>query len=81
MPIHTSRHVRLLEKHQITQVTQALLQLRVGALQLLVFPKTKITFEREEIPDHHCDSGKYNRTADGNWENCVRSQGAYFEGN
>ena len=56
------------------------LQPRFGALQLLAFHKTKITFEREEISDHWWDSGKYNRAADGNWENCVRSQGAYFEG-
>ena len=26
------------------------------------------------------DSGKYNGADDGDWENCVRSQGAYFEG-
>ena len=44
------------------------------------FPKTKITFEREEISDHQWDSEKYNGAANGNWENCVRSQGAYFEG-
>ena len=56
------------------------LQPRFGALWLLAFPKTKITFEREEISDHWWDSGKYDRAADGNWENCVRSQGAYFEG-
>ena len=41
-----------LAKHQITQVTQLLLQPRFGALQLLAFLKTKITFEREEISDH-----------------------------
>ena len=55
------------------------LQPRFGALWLLAFPKTKITFEREEIQDNWWDSGKYERAADGNWENCVRSQGAYFE--
>ena len=44
------------------------------------FPKTIITFEREEIPDCRWDSGKYNGAADGDWENCVRSQGACFEG-
>ena len=49
--------------------------------QLLAFPKTKITFEREEISNHWWDSGKYNSVADGDWENCVRSQSAYFEGN
>ena len=56
------------------------LQPRLGALWLLAFPKTKITFEREEILDHRWDSGKYDRAADGDWETCVRSQGAYFEG-
>ena len=53
---------------------------RFGALWLLAFPKTKITFEREEISDWRWDSGKHDGAADGNWENCVRSQGAYFEG-
>ena len=47
------------------------LQPRFGTLQLLAFPQTKITFEREEISD--CwESGKYQRAADGDWENCVR---------
>ena len=32
---------------------------RFGALWLLAFPKTKITFEREEISDHWWDSGKH----------------------
>ena len=56
------------------------LQPRFGTLWLPAFPKTKITFKREEISDHRWDSGKYNRAAGGYWENCVRSQGAYFEG-
>ena len=56
------------------------LQPRFGALWLLAFPKTKITFEREEISDHQWDKGKYDRTADDEWENCVRSQGVYIEG-
>ena len=56
------------------------LQPRFGILWLLDFSKTEITFEREEISDHWWDSGKYNKAADGYWENCVRSQGAYFEG-
>ena len=73
----------------------ASLQPRFGALWLWVFPKTKITFEREEISDHCWDSRKYDRAADGDsnkgfiqcsdqwkrcWENCVRSQGTYLEG-
>ena len=39
------------------------LQPRSGALRLLAFLKTKITFEREEISDHEWDSGKWQ----GNW--------------
>ena len=58
----------------------ASLQARFGALWLLAFSKTKITFEREDISDHRWDSEKYNGEADSEWENCVRSQGAYFEG-
>ena len=42
---------------------------RFGNPWLLAFPKTKVTFEREEISDHQWDSGKYDRAADGNWEN------------
>ena len=57
----------------------ALLQPRFGTLRLLAFSKTKITFEREEISDHWRNLGKYNGAADGDWENRVRSQGAYFE--
>ena len=56
------------------------LQPRWGTLRFLAFPQTKITFEREEISDRRWDSGKYDRAADGDWENCVRSQGAYSEG-
>ena len=55
------------------------LQPRFGALWLLAFPKTQITFEKEKISEHWWDSGKYDRSADGNWENCVRSHGAYFD--
>ena len=56
------------------------LQLRFGTMWPLAFPKTKITFEREKISHCWWDSGKYNGAADGDWENYVRSQGAYFEG-
>ena len=58
----------------------ASLQPRFGALWLLALSETKITFEREEILDCWWDSGRYDGAADGAWENCVRSQGAYFEG-
>ena len=55
------------------------LQPTFGTLRLLAFPKTKISFEREETSDHQWDLGKYDGAADGDW-NCVRSQGAYFAG-
>ena len=38
---------------------------QIGALQLLSFSKTEITFEREEILDYQWDSGKFARVADG----------------
>ena len=41
------------------------LQPRSGALWLLAFPKTKNSFEREEISDCWWDSGKYDRAANG----------------
>ena len=55
---------------------------KFGTCDFWLFPKLKsplISFEREEISDHRWDSGKYDAVADGYWENCVRSQGAYFE--
>ena len=80
-PTHASHLVQsFLLKQQINQVTQHPLQPRFGALWLLAFPKTKITYEGEEISDHQWDSGKYDKAANGNWENCVRSQGACFKG-
>ena len=68
-----------LAKHQITQVIQPPTA-QIWSLWLLAFSKTKITFEREEISDRQWDSGKYDGAADGDWENCVRSQGTYLEG-
>ena len=72
-------HAKCFSKTSNHPGDSAPLQPRFGALWLLAFPQTKITFEREEISDHWWDSGKYDRAGDGDWENCVRSQGAYFE--
>ena len=69
----------LLDKYQNTRWLSPL-QPRCGALQLLVLSKTQIIFGREEIPGCQWDSRKYDRTADGNWENRVRSQDASFDG-
>ena len=78
-PAHASHHAEFFSKTSNHPGDLAPLQPRFGALKLLAFPKTKITSEREEISDSRCNSGKYDRPADGNWENCVRSQGTYFE--
>ena len=57
------------------------LQSRFGTLQILTLPKTEITFEREDISDCQWNSGKFpDEGADENWENCVRFEGTYFEG-
>ena len=59
MPAHVSRLVQsVLAKHKSPRWLSPL-QPRFGALQLLAFPKTKITFEREEVSDHLWDSRKY----------------------
>ena len=58
----------------------ASLQPIFGALWLLSFPKTKVTFKREEISDHRWNSRKYDGAADDGWENCVRFQDAYLDG-
>ena len=50
-----------------------------GALGLLAFPKSK-SLLKGKISDHRWNSGKYDGAADGDGENCMRSQGAYFEG-
>ena len=71
---------RVFDKTSNHSGDSAPLQPRVGTLRLLAFPKIKITLEREEISDSQWDSGKYDTAADGNWKNCVRIQGAYFEG-
>ena len=73
-------HAEFLVKHQITQVTQPHNSPDLEPCDFWLFPKTKITFEREEISHCQWDSRKYVGAADGKWENCVRSQGAYFEG-
>ena len=70
-------HAEFLVKHQITQVTQPLYSLDLAPCDYWISPK--ITYEREEISGHWWGSGKYNEAADCNWENCVKSQGDYFE--
>ena len=56
------------------------LQPRFGALQLLAFSKTKVTFEREEISDHQWDSETYDQAADSDWETVWVSKGPTLKG-
>ena len=79
-PTHKSRLMQFFGEISNHPRDSAPLQPRFGTLWLLAFPKTKITFEREEISQHQWDSGKFNGAANCDWQNCVRSQGAYFEG-
>ena len=76
----STSHVEFFRETSNHSGDTAPLQPIFGALWLLSFPQTKITFERKEISDHWHNSGKYDGAADGDWENCVRSQGDYFEG-
>ena len=56
-------HAEVFGKTSNHPVDAGPLQPRFGALRLLTFPKTKITFEKEEISDHWWNSGK--------WENAT----------
>ena len=80
MPTHASCLMQFLGKTSNHPGDSAPLQPWFGALRLLAFPKTQITFEKEEITDLRWDSGKYDGAADDDWKSCVRSQDAYFEG-
>ena len=63
---HVYRHVQFFGETSNHPGDSAPLYPRLGILWS-GFPKNKIIFEREEISDHWCDSGKYDRAADGNW--------------
>ena len=46
-----------------------------------LFPKLKSPFKGKRFQTiDEIQERKYDSAADGDWENCVRSQGAYFEG-
>ena len=79
-PTHASHLRQFFGKISNHSGDSAPLQSIFGALWLLAFPKTRTTFVREEISDHWWDSRKYDGAADGDWENCVRSQGITLKG-
>ena len=82
-------------KQQTTEVTQSPYSPDLAPCKLLAFLKTKIPFEREEISDIDeiqenamgqmmviltKDFAECFEQWKRRWENCVKSQGAYFEG-
>ena len=67
-------------KHQITQVTQPHRSPDLVPCDFWLFPKLESPLNGKGSQTINWDLGKHDRTADGNWENCVRSQGDYFEG-
>ena len=68
-------------KHKVTQVTQPSYSPDLVPCDFWFFPKLKspLKGKRFQITDK-IQENTTNRAADGNWENCVRSQGASFEG-
>ena len=58
----------------------ALLQPRFDALWVLDFPKSKTSFEREEISDHPLDSEEYDGASDGNWRTVCGPQVTTLKG-
>ena len=77
---HITSHAEVSGKTSNLPSDSGPLQPRCDSLRLLAYPKAKITFEREEISDHQWGSRKHDGAADGNWDNCMRSQSACFEG-
>ena len=69
-----------LVKHPITQVTQPPYSPNLAPCDFWLFQKLKSPLKQKTFHTNWWDLGKYNEAADGNWEICVRSQGAYFEG-
>ena len=61
-------------KHQITQVTQPPYSADLAPCDFWLFPKSPLKGKRFQIVD------EIHEAADGSWENCVRSQDDYFEG-
>ena len=69
-----------LAKHQITQVTLPHYGPDLAPCNFWLFPKLKSLLKEKRFQTVDNTQEKYNGTPDGDWENCVRSQDAYFEG-
>ena len=78
---HASRLMQnFLTKHQITQETQPPYSADLVPCNFWLFPKLKSPLKRQRFQTIDEIQEKYAGEADGNWENCVRPQDAYFEG-
>ena len=73
-------HKKFLAKQQVTQVSQHPYSPDLVPYDFWLFPKLKSPLKGKRFQTINKIQEKYNRAADGNWENCVRSQGAYFKG-
>ena len=74
-------HEGFLVKHQITQVSQPPYNPDLEPYDFWLFPKLKSPLKMKSFQTVDETWWRYDGAADDNWENCVRSQGAYFEGN
>ena len=80
-PAHASGLMQsFLAKHQITQVTQTPYSPDLASWFFWLFPKLKSPLKGKRFQTIDEIQGKYDGAADGDWENSVRSQGVYFEG-
>ena len=71
--------VEFLVKHQITQVTQPRYSQDLVPYDFWLFPKLKSPLKEKRFQT--TDEIQENTTGQlMDWENCVRPQGAYFEG-
>ena len=72
-------HAEFLVKHQITEETQPPYSPDLAPCDFRLIPKLKSLLKGRDIRQL-LRFRKIQRSSDGDGENCVRSQGAYFEG-
>ena len=69
-----------LAKRQVTQVTQPPYSPDLAPCNFWLFSKLKSPVKGNRFPIASESQENMTGAADDDWENCVRSQGAYFEG-
>ena len=81
VPTHASHLVKsFLVKHQITQVTQPSYSPGLVPCDFWLFPKLNSLLKRNRFQIISDIQENMTGQTDDDWENCVRSQGAYLEG-